>query len=156
MIPSADPRLDPAGLQDNGGPTKTIALQLGSPAIDAAVAANCPATDQRGIARPQGPGCDIGAFELEVAVTPTSLCLLTKEFVQSSANYQALPPSRKAAVDNLVTALCQKLPPSLDSLPPAKKAAFITAYKAGVSALVPLGLLTDEQAQILRDLADTL
>jgi hypothetical protein len=61
-----DPLLDPAGLQDNGGPTQTIALQPGSPAIDAAVVANCPATDQRGVARPQGAGCDIGAFELDV------------------------------------------------------------------------------------------
>jgi predicted outer membrane repeat protein len=60
-----DPLLDPAGLQDNGGPTKTIALQPGSPAIDTAVDANCPATDQRGVSRPQGAHCDIGAFELE-------------------------------------------------------------------------------------------
>lgn len=61
-----DPLLDPAGLQDNGGPTETIALQPGSPAVDAAVTANCPATDQRGVARPQGAGCDTGAFELDV------------------------------------------------------------------------------------------
>jgi predicted outer membrane repeat protein len=64
-IASADPLLDPAGLQDNGGPTKTIALQPGSPAIDAAVASNCPPTDQRGVSRPQGAGCDVGAFERE-------------------------------------------------------------------------------------------
>lgn len=62
-----DPLLDPVGLQDNGGPTQTIALQPGSPAIDAAVAANCPPTDQRGVSRPQGAGCDIGAFELEIS-----------------------------------------------------------------------------------------
>ena len=54
-----DPRLGP--LQDNGGPTPTHALLLGSPAIDASSA--CPATDQRGVTRPQGAGCDIGAFE---------------------------------------------------------------------------------------------
>jgi predicted outer membrane repeat protein len=62
---NADPLLGP--LQDNGGPTQTHALLPGSPAIDAALLANCPATDQRGVSRPQGPGCDIGAFELEVA-----------------------------------------------------------------------------------------
>src|SRR5439155_10377852 len=45
---------------------KTIALQPGSPAIDDAVLANCPPTDQRGVTRPQGAGCDIGAFELEL------------------------------------------------------------------------------------------
>ena len=63
-ITSADPLLDPAGLQDNGGPTKTIALQPASPAIDTAVLATCPPTDQRGVSRPQGAGCDVGAFEL--------------------------------------------------------------------------------------------
>ena len=61
---NVDPLLGP--LQDNGGPTQTLALLVGSPAIDAALLANCPATDQRGISRPQGVGCDIGAFELEV------------------------------------------------------------------------------------------
>ena len=51
-------------LADNGGPTLTHALLPGSPAIDAADDAACPPTDQRGVARPQGPHCDIGSFEL--------------------------------------------------------------------------------------------
>ena len=62
--------LDPFGLQDNGGPTKTIALLPTSPAVDAIPVANCTdvhgnpiTTDQRGITRPQGPACDIGAYE---------------------------------------------------------------------------------------------
>jgi beta-glucanase (GH16 family) len=52
-------------LAGNGGPTLTHALLPGSPAIDAAGDAACPATDQRGVARPQGAGCDVGAFERE-------------------------------------------------------------------------------------------
>jgi hypothetical protein len=53
-----------APLANNGGPTQTHALVPGSPAIDAApVDADCPATDQRGVTRPQGPLCDIGSFE---------------------------------------------------------------------------------------------
>jgi beta-glucanase (GH16 family) len=60
--PNTDPLLGP--LADNGGPTSTHALAAGSPAIDSADAASCPATDQRGVARPQGAGCDVGAFEL--------------------------------------------------------------------------------------------
>jgi CSLREA domain-containing protein len=56
-----DPRLAPLG--DYGGPTRTHRLLLGSPAIDAASSADCPATDQRGVPRPQGAGCDIGSFE---------------------------------------------------------------------------------------------
>ncbi|MEO0821679.1 MAG: choice-of-anchor Q domain-containing protein [Pseudomonadota bacterium] len=35
VIGAGDPGLDPAGLQDNGGPTLTLALVSGSPAIDA-------------------------------------------------------------------------------------------------------------------------
>ena len=40
-----------------------LPLRSGSPAIDAADPAECPASDQRGVARPQGARCDIGAIE---------------------------------------------------------------------------------------------
>lgn len=50
-------------LADNGGPTQTHALLAGSPAIDAGDDAAAPATDQRGVARPQGAASDIGAVE---------------------------------------------------------------------------------------------
>jgi beta-glucanase (GH16 family) len=53
-------------LAANGGPTLTHALNAGSPALDAANPASCPATDQRGVARPQGPGCDVGAVEQQM------------------------------------------------------------------------------------------
>jgi hypothetical protein len=56
-----DPKLGPLG--DNGGPTRTHRLLPGSPAIDAASTPDCPPTDQRGVPRPQGAGCDIGSFE---------------------------------------------------------------------------------------------
>ncbi len=61
-----DPRLGP--LQDNGGPTATQALLFDSPAIDAGNDAVCVALpvdglDQRGVARPQGAACDVGAVE---------------------------------------------------------------------------------------------
>ena len=57
-------------LQDNGGPTWTHALLPGSRAIGAgfnAICANWPVSnvDQRGVARPQGYACDVGAFEFE-------------------------------------------------------------------------------------------
>jgi hypothetical protein len=56
----------PAGLDilaSNGGP-QTHALLAGSPAIDAGDPPSCQPTDERGIARPQGSTCDLGAFEL--------------------------------------------------------------------------------------------
>jgi len=56
-------------LQDNGGPTWTHALLPGSSAIDAIPPANCPVdTDQRGVTRPQGNNCDIGAYEWQPPV----------------------------------------------------------------------------------------
>lgn len=60
---TGDPNLGP--LQDNGGPSWTVSLQVGSAAVDQipAAGADCPATDQRGVARPAGAKCDIGAFE---------------------------------------------------------------------------------------------
>jgi hypothetical protein len=62
-----DPLLEQ--LQDNGGPTVTMALLPDSPAIDAIPegvngCGSTITTDQRGVERPQGGGCDIGAFEL--------------------------------------------------------------------------------------------
>ncbi|MGH2990372.1 MAG: choice-of-anchor Q domain-containing protein [Solirubrobacterales bacterium] len=62
--PSTDPLLGP--LASNGGPTRTRAIARNSPARDA-VTGGCPppATDQRGVARPQGPACDSGAFEFD-------------------------------------------------------------------------------------------
>ena len=61
-ITNTNPLLGP--LQDNGGSTPTQALQPNSPAIDHGTNSGCPATDQRGLHRPQGTGCDIGAYEV--------------------------------------------------------------------------------------------
>lgn len=62
LISVTNPLLGP--LQDNGGPTWTHALQMLSPAIDAATV--CEAIDQRGVARPVGGACDIGPYETAV------------------------------------------------------------------------------------------
>jgi CSLREA domain-containing protein len=60
-------RLGP--LASNGGFAPTHALLSRSPAIDAA-RSRCPSTDERGVARPQGRRCDIGAFERRVRKRP--------------------------------------------------------------------------------------
>ncbi len=56
-----DPRLGGFGFA--GGATPVIALRIGSVAIDTGSGPDCPVTDQRDVARPQGAWCDIGAFE---------------------------------------------------------------------------------------------
>ncbi len=58
---STDPKLAPLG--DYGGPTLTIGLLPGSPAIDRGNTLAAPVMDQRGFPRPVGPAADIGAFE---------------------------------------------------------------------------------------------
>jgi hypothetical protein len=61
---NTDPLL--GSLADNSGPTQTMAIQSNSPAINKIPAASSPATDQRGIPRPQPQRglSDIGAYEL--------------------------------------------------------------------------------------------
>ena len=57
----------PTTLADNGGPTRTVDIQPGSPAIDAAGSSDpdkCPEKDQRGVSRPSGK-CDLGAVEFD-------------------------------------------------------------------------------------------
>jgi hypothetical protein len=57
--------LDAMGLQYNGGPTQTVALQAGSAAVAAVDSRSlCAAPDQRGVPRPTP--CDIGAVELVI------------------------------------------------------------------------------------------
>jgi hypothetical protein len=62
-------------LADNGGPTDTEAVLPGSRALD--TGADCQGNDQRGVSRPRGGACDIGAYEfappLAVTIAPTSV-----------------------------------------------------------------------------------
>jgi hypothetical protein len=92
--------LDLENLQNNGGPTWTMALPEGSPAIDSGSNVGCPATDQRGLQRPVGTACDIGAYErstLYDSVDLTSLRIsdgtLTPSFVQSTTVYTVAVPN---------------------------------------------------------------
>jgi hypothetical protein len=91
LTDSSDSNSTPAGLdtglKNNGGPTQTVALLSGSPAVNAIPLTNCTdasgrvvATDQRGVTRPQGTACDIGAYEL----------FQSKLLVQAVATYQII------------------------------------------------------------------
>ncbi len=68
---TADPLLGP--LLNNGGPTMTHALLTGSPALNIADGGPCnelSGVDQRGLPRPSGGACDLGAFEVQVPAPP--------------------------------------------------------------------------------------
>ncbi len=69
---TGNPRL--GSLSPNGGPTESIPLQPGSAALDAIPAGDsscAQSTDQRGVQRPVGRGCDVGAFEVTPILTGT-------------------------------------------------------------------------------------
>lgn len=69
-MPDTDPQLDPAGLANNGGSTRTVALLVTSPAIDGGDEGLAPQNDQRGFAR--NGISDIGSFEFAgLGPTPT-------------------------------------------------------------------------------------
>jgi len=102
--PSTAPLLGP--LADNGGPTFTHALLAGSPAIDMGSPAApcsggtaCEATDQRGVTRPDGSRCDVGAFEGIGTTTPsttsstTTTNTLTTSTTTSSTATTTIPPN---------------------------------------------------------------
>lgn len=80
-------------LADNGGPTQTMALLPGSPAINAGTNATCTEIDQRGIERPQGDNCDLGAYEYIDNTAPSV----------SSIIRIAASPTTAASVDFTVT-----------------------------------------------------
>jgi hypothetical protein len=92
-IIEADPLLGP--LQDNGGFTRTQLIDLAGSALDSGSAADCPATDQRGVLRPQGNGCDIGAFEL---VQPTTVTVVVSG--QGLVNAEASPAPTSGGIVN--------------------------------------------------------
>jgi hypothetical protein len=84
-----DPRLGP--LQDNGGPTQTMALLAGSPALDAGDPALLWSTDQRGV--PRLGGVNVGAYQ--ASASAFQLTLLFRVVVPG----QPLPDLTVTAVD---------------------------------------------------------
>jgi hypothetical protein len=92
--------LDPSGLKANGGPTHTIALLPGSPAVDAVpmspidyctdINGNPVTIDQTGTTRPQGSACDIGAVEVPgIQGGPTSQTLSFTQGALGTASYNS-------------------------------------------------------------------
>ncbi|MDY7080115.1 MAG: choice-of-anchor Q domain-containing protein [Chloroflexota bacterium] len=93
-ITDTDPLIGPLG-------AGVYPLLFGSPAIDKGVCVPGIPTDQRGIARPQGAGCDIGAYEFDITVPLAEVSIsgpgavvagTNVEFVANSGPVTATPP----------------------------------------------------------------
>jgi len=142
---STDPLLGP--LQNNGGFTRTRALSASSPAIDAGDNVGCPATDQRGTARPVdgngdgAPICDIGAYEADSVTltptptststpTPTPLASRTPTPTTTPSGTSTSVPSPSATAVGTVTPSPQVSPTPPAPLPkPKPKRALITVVQ---------------------------
>lgn len=125
-------------LANNGGATMTHALLAGSAAIDAA-SGPCIVSDQRGVGRPVGSACDVGAYEYgaspaaEVYATPeptaTNSSIPDENKPTPTLGIIYLPTAAATSGPSLVTLLsnanCRKGPgTAYDPL---------TAFKKGVS-----------------------
>ncbi len=101
-LSNTQPQLD--ALAANGGPTQTMALPTGSPAVDAipASTSGCTgSTDQRGTSRPQGSGCDIGAYELVVTSGDTQPPTVPTGLTATSVTASAVSLQWNASTDNV-------------------------------------------------------
>ena len=90
-VTGADPLL--GLLANNGGFGETLAMGLGSPANNSASLASCTPFDQRGVSRPQGSGCDLGAFELVETGLPTPTPTNTPLPPTATPTSTPLPPT---------------------------------------------------------------
>lgn len=123
---STNPGLSSDGLVNNGGPTQTIALSPGSPAIDAIPVADCTdqssppkpiTTDQRGMPRPDYTElvCDIGAYESQETFAGQpgranchgkSVSALSNQFGSIKAAASALEFPSVKALQDAIRAYC--------------------------------------------------
>lgn len=111
-----DPVLGP--LAANGGPTATLLPGPGSAAIDALGGAPCPATDQRGLPRPQLGGCDAGSVEVQpgaAGAPPSSTSATSSPAARRVSGLRLRPAAFRAAgaggsIGKPTKALAQRAP----------------------------------------------
>jgi hypothetical protein len=97
-------------LASNGGPTQTDALAPTGPAIDWIPNASCTddqgalvTVDQRGLTRPSGKACDVGAYEYQNLTTPMLVSLQLSGNPPSAANFSLVASFTTTAYINPVT-----------------------------------------------------
>ncbi len=147
-LPGTNPLLGP--LANNGGPTDTYALLTGSPALDAGNNSTCPATDQRGVTRPQGPACDIGAFEAVVSPQDQIAGLIAQ--VNALVTAGALTPSNAKPLLNTL----ENAAKHLDKGQVAQTCKELGDFIQKVNGDIQTGKLTAANGQALIDAANAI
>jgi len=137
---SGDPKL--GALADNGGGTQTMALKAGSPATDTGsdtICAQSPVDnfDQRGLARPVGAHCDIGAYE--GSLPDTSKPVVSAFAVPATSTSLNIPITTFTATDNVAVAGYKV---TTSSTPPGAGAAGWTASAPTAFAVGASGTYT--------------
>ncbi len=126
-IPNRDPKLAPLAM--NGGFSETMGLTTGSGAIDIANLANCAERDQRNWVRPQGNGCDAGAFEgngnyntpTPTPNTPTPIVTTPPPTITPSPTPSGTPPTvtpPTVTPPTVTPPTVTPRPPTITPLPP--------------------------------------
>lgn len=134
-----------------GGPTRTRGLGSTSPALDVADGSTSPATDQRGMARPNGAGFDIGAYE--GALPPNNAPVVANPISPVLAQYGGqvqfvLPANTFADPDQGQTLSYSMVDPSFAfNFNPATRTISGTAYQVGTTTLTMIA--TDDGAPAL-------
>ncbi|HAV76795.1 MAG TPA: hypothetical protein DCX53_05505, partial [Anaerolineae bacterium] len=129
-------------LANNGGNTQTHAISAGSSALDAGgVNSVCASTDQRGVVRPQGAGCDMGAYEYQAppAVTPTNTTAntptVTATFTPTASNTPTITPSNTPTPTRTPTASATPVPTNTP-LPGANDVMYMSSTSSGTAGSV--------------------
>jgi CSLREA domain-containing protein len=146
-LPGVDPLLGP--LANNGGPTDTQALLAGSPAIDAGNNATCLPTDQRGVTRPQGPACDIGAYEV---LTPQGQIAALIAQINALVTAGSLAPNNANPLITKLNQVVNKLNGAQTTAACGQLGAFLNQLNADIGN----GTLTPTEGQPLLDAANAI
>jgi CSLREA domain-containing protein len=136
-----DPRLAPLDENDPAPSHAFHVLLDDSPAIDHADSAPavCFGNDQRGVPRPQGPGCDIGAYEREIGpdTSITSGPVTTNDTTPTFAFTSDAPAATFwCKIDGSDTFACDSLL-TLDELAPGQHTFRVAAEAGGVTDPTP-------------------
>jgi len=110
---SVDPHLAPLALDPRSKiGTPTMALPLDSPAVDAADDSRFLSTDQRGVARPQGPHSDIGAFEFAKSADLTLTSQTSAAQIVAGGSFTYTVQLSNAGPDDAADVVFSDVPPA--------------------------------------------